>query len=295
MSWLADNGLSLAEQKTEAVLISSRKVVEKVNFRVGSTTIESSPTVKYLGVLIDHRLNYKCHLEYAAAKASKATAAISRMMANTRGPRQHSRRPISTVVTSTLLYAAPIWAEAMLVASYSRQCRTVYRRCALRISSCFCTVSEEAALVGRSLWTCWQRNAGPVTRAAEPRGASLSQGGRRGGITRALDAGHIGLSPIWISGYTDVTGKFKHEADPSCDYCGGASVEDAEHAFFECPLFSAEREAAESTTNRRLTPETIIGCMLETPSNWDAVTDMAATVMRELRRREQTRRTEGLR
>ncbi|KAH8284234.1 hypothetical protein KR054_002702, partial [Drosophila jambulina] len=40
MSWLADNGLSLAEQKTEAVLISSRKVVEKVNFRVGSTTIE---------------------------------------------------------------------------------------------------------------------------------------------------------------------------------------------------------------------------------------------------------------
>nr|XP_041632504.1 uncharacterized protein LOC121502829 [Drosophila kikkawai] len=63
----------------------------------------------------------------------------------------------------------------------------------------------------------------------------------------------------------------------------------------ECPLFRAEREAAEATTNRRLTPETIIGCMLETPSNWDAVTDMAATVMRELRRREQTRRTEGLR
>ncbi|XP_070144935.1 uncharacterized protein [Drosophila kikkawai] len=242
MSWLADNGLSLAEQKTEAVLISSRKVVEKAQLQ-----------------------------EYAAAKASKATAAISRMMANTRGPRQHSRRLISTVVTSTLLYAAPIWSEAMLVANYSRQCRTVYRRCALRISSCFCPVSEEAALVvaDRSLSTCWQRNAGPVTRAAEPRGASLSQGGRRGGITRALDAGHIGYprsgsvdtqtsrasrllhnaadhGPRMLQGYLH---RFKHEADPSCDYCGGASVEDAEHAFFECPLFARkERQQRQQPT-----------------------------------------------
>ncbi|XP_070140008.1 uncharacterized protein [Drosophila kikkawai] len=257
MSWIAYNGLSLAEQKTEAVLISSRKVVEKVNFR--------------------------CHLEYAAAKASKATAAISRMMANTRGPRQHSRRLISTVVTSTLLYAAPIWAEAMLVASYSRQCRTVYRRCALCISSCFCTVSEEAALVvagsiPTDLLAAERRTGNSGIRIQR----SISVARWQARWDNALDAGHIGLSPIWTSGYTDVTGKFKHEADPSCDYCGGASVEDAEHTFFECPLFRAEREAAEATTNRRLTPETMIGCMLETPSNWDAVTDMAATVMRKL-------------
>ncbi|XP_070141062.1 uncharacterized protein [Drosophila kikkawai] len=296
MSWLADNGLSLAEQKTEAVLISSRKIVEKVNFRVGSTTIESSPTVKYLGVLIDHRLNYKCHLEYAAAKASKATAAISRMMANTRGPRQHSRRLISTVVTSTLLYAAPIWSEAMLVASYSRQCRTVYRRCALRISSCFCTVSEEAALVV----------AGSIPidlLAAERRtGNSGSRTQRSTTVARWQARWDNASTGRWthrlipdLDQWIHRRHGFKHEADPSCDYCGGASVADAEHAFFECPLFRAEREAAEATTNRRLTPETIIGCMLETPSNWDAVTDMAATVMRELRRREQTRRTEGLR
>nr|XP_041632428.1 uncharacterized protein LOC121502779 [Drosophila kikkawai] len=318
MSWLADNGLSLAEQKTEAVLISSRKIVEKVNFRVGSTTIESSPTVKYLGVLIDHRLNYKCHLEYSAAKASKATAAISRMMANTRGPRQHSRRLISTVVTSTLLYAAPIWSEAMLVASYSRQCRTVYRRCALRISSCFCTVSEEAALVVAGsipidLLAAERRtgNSGSRTQRSttvarwQARWDNASTGRWTHRLIPDLDQ-WIHRRHGQVDFYTTqlITGhgcfkaylhRFKHEADPSCDYCGGASVADAEHAFFECPLFRAEREAAEATTNRRLTPETIIGCMLETPSNWDAVTDMAATVMRELRRREQTRRTEGLR
>ncbi|XP_070142107.1 uncharacterized protein [Drosophila kikkawai] len=218
------------------------------------------------------------------------------MMANTRGPRQHSRRLISTVVTSTLLYAAPIWSEAMLVASYSRQCRTVYRRCALRISSCFCTVSEEAALVV----------AGSIPidlLAAERRtGNSGSRTQRSTTVARWQARWDNASTGRWthrlipdLDQWIHRRHGFKHEADPSCDYCGGASVADAEHAFFECPLFRAEREAAEATTNRRLTPETIIGCMLETPSNWDAVTDMAATVMRELRRREQTRRTEGLR
>jgi len=55
------------------------------------------------------------------------------MLVNTQGPK-HSRRIIATVVISTILYAAPIW-------------KAVYRPCAQRISSSFCTVSEEAALV----------------------------------------------------------------------------------------------------------------------------------------------------
>ncbi|XP_070144861.1 uncharacterized protein [Drosophila kikkawai] len=315
MSWLADNGLSLAEHKTEAVLISSRKIVEKVSFRVGSTTIESTPVIKYLGVMIDHRLNFKTHLEYAAAKASKATAAISRMMANNRGPKQHSRRLIATVVTSTILYAAPIWADAMKTVSYSRQCKSVYRRCALRISSCFCTVSEEAALVVSGTV--------PIELLAEERrtGNSGSRTQRSDTIARWQVRWNNASTGRWThrlipdlvpwiqrrTGQLDfhttqiITGhgcfkaylhRFKHEANPYCDYCGSAVIEDAEHVFFACPLFSAERAALEAATNRRLTPENLIRCMLEMPSNWDAVAEMAATVMREMRRREQIRRTE---
>jgi len=114
LCWLADNGLSVAEHITEAVLMSSRKTVKKATIRVDSTPIKTSASFKYL--VIDH----------AAAKASRSTAAISRMIANTRGPKQlkdHS-------VTSTILYASPIWAEAMKTATYSCHCKAVYRRSA---------------------------------------------------------------------------------------------------------------------------------------------------------------------
>jgi len=94
MCWLADNGLLIADHKTEAVLRSSRKTVEKATIRVGSTPIETSASIKFLGVLVDHRLSFK---------RTKAA----------RGPKQHSIRIIATEVTSTILYAAPIWAEAL--------------------------------------------------------------------------------------------------------------------------------------------------------------------------------------
>lgn len=83
--WLREKSLTLAAHKTEAVLISSRKKVETVRIRLGDTIIESKPYVKYLGVLIDHRLCFRDHLESANKKAAMATAALSRLMANIGG------------------------------------------------------------------------------------------------------------------------------------------------------------------------------------------------------------------
>nr|XP_041630343.1 uncharacterized protein LOC121501883 [Drosophila kikkawai] len=177
--------------------------------------------------MIDHRLNFKSHLEYAAA-----TAAISRMMANTCGPKQHSRRLIATVVTSTILYAAPIWALIPDLAPWLQR-----------------------------------------------------RHGQLDFYTTQIITGH-GCFKAYHH-------RFKHEDDPYCDYCGSDFTEDAEHAFSVCPLFSAERAALEAAMNRSLTPDNLVGCMLETPSKWNAAAEMAATVMRELRHRKQTRRTKG--
>ncbi|KAH8293202.1 hypothetical protein KR044_011996, partial [Drosophila immigrans] len=60
--WLEGVGLRLAEHKTEAVLVTSRKKVEFVNIVIGDTTIRSQATMTYLGVKVDNRLNFRAHL-----------------------------------------------------------------------------------------------------------------------------------------------------------------------------------------------------------------------------------------
>ncbi|XP_070855581.1 uncharacterized protein [Drosophila suzukii] len=68
-------------------------------------------------------------------------------MANTRGPRQPGRRLLVSAVTSTLMYAAPIWARATKNGSYMQDGDSVQRLCALLVCCAFRTVSHDAALV----------------------------------------------------------------------------------------------------------------------------------------------------
>jgi len=56
-AWLDSKGLALAAHKTEAVLISSRQKVEAATIQIGEAKITSRPSLKYLGVMIDHRLS----------------------------------------------------------------------------------------------------------------------------------------------------------------------------------------------------------------------------------------------
>ncbi|KAH8397354.1 hypothetical protein KR215_002886, partial [Drosophila sulfurigaster] len=96
--WLATVGLQLADHKTEAVLICSRKIVEVAHINLGRTSIVSSRAIKYLGVLIDTRLSFREHLEYAGKRAAVVGQALSRIMINTRGPKQGRRLLLQNVV-----------------------------------------------------------------------------------------------------------------------------------------------------------------------------------------------------
>jgi len=49
--------------------------VEAATIKIGKATITSRPSLKYLGVMIDHWLSFKEHLAYASGKASRTAAA----------------------------------------------------------------------------------------------------------------------------------------------------------------------------------------------------------------------------
>ncbi|XP_046689220.1 uncharacterized protein LOC124375154 [Homalodisca vitripennis] len=97
--------------------------------------------------MIDEKLSYREHLESACKKASKTVSNLSRILANSIGPRTRKRRVLLEVVHSVLLYGAEIWADVLKQKTYRRKVAAVQRRGALRVACAYRTVSEAAVLV----------------------------------------------------------------------------------------------------------------------------------------------------
>ncbi|RYA72749.1 hypothetical protein DD595_25245, partial [Enterobacter cloacae complex sp. 4DZ3-17B2] len=145
---LSNHGLDLPAEKTEAVLISRTKKRVYATFTVEDTQIRTVDTIRYLGVTLDARLSFKQHLMNAGAKASKVARTLSSIMPNIGGPKQPRRSLHSSVVTSVILYEAPIWADAMNIhKSYGATCRRAYRTAALRVARAYRSVSDIALSV----------------------------------------------------------------------------------------------------------------------------------------------------
>jgi len=142
-TWLS---LRVAAEKTEAVLFRSRRRIDFADplVKVGNVVPVKS-NMKYLGVMVDHRLNFKRFL-YIGEKVGKITRALGRLLPNLRGPHEGKRRLYANIITSVVMYAAPIWAPALATSSELRsQCRRWQRPIALRTCAAYRSVSWDSA------------------------------------------------------------------------------------------------------------------------------------------------------
>ncbi|XP_065081811.1 uncharacterized protein LOC135704275 [Ochlerotatus camptorhynchus] len=112
-NWMQGAKLQMAHHKTEVLLVSNCKAVQRVVITVGEHAIASTRVFKYLGVMIDERLNFNSHVEYGFEKASKAINAIARIMPNNAGPSSSKRRPLASVSSSIRRYGGPAWVAAL--------------------------------------------------------------------------------------------------------------------------------------------------------------------------------------
>ena len=96
-AWFNLNKLSINLQKTNYTTFSTNNSDSTIQIAINGSNIEKVNSTKYLGVYIDHYLNWKDHIAYISSKLSKSTAVI------------HKTSHVLDTKTLTLLYNAIIF------------------------------------------------------------------------------------------------------------------------------------------------------------------------------------------
>jgi len=146
--WMTDNGLRLAPEKSECVVLTKKHAFRNPVLRVDGCPIAVKRAVRYLGIQLDTRLSFGEHAVTVSTGARKAASALGRLMPNVGGPAQCKRSLLMSIVHSRLLYGAAVWADKVQnVGKYKNLMLQSQRCAALRVARCYRTVSDMAALV----------------------------------------------------------------------------------------------------------------------------------------------------
>jgi hypothetical protein len=297
--WLKENKLTLASEKTEAVIMAGRRKLGPVVLQVGDNIIHPVEKIKYLGVWLDRRRSFLPHVTLVADKAEVSTAALSRMMLNVNGPKQGKRKVLASVIQSVMLYAAPIWSRICTNKRAVSKLQRVNRRVALRVCSAYRTVSDKAAHVVAGIAPIdlliqerVQRHAGlSKTESQQVLQNSWSErwAGTEGWTGRLIP--HLlpwinrqhGEVNHWLTQFitghgifSDYLKRIGKATNDTCWYC--EETDTVEHTFFHCNRWLEQRERCWRVSGRQ-TPDTIIGSMLSSKEAWLVTETMVREIM----------------
>ncbi len=112
VNWGKENGLTFGAAKTVAVLFHRKKTKTVIPpIRMGSQEIDYSPTVKYLGVTLDSKLNFKFHIKDKISKAKGLMLKTKEAIGHLWGPSPTlTRWAYSGIVRPMLTYGSIVWA-----------------------------------------------------------------------------------------------------------------------------------------------------------------------------------------
>ena len=309
--WMEDHGLELAAAKTEIVLLTKKRINTTCPLGVGAATVGTTRSVKYLGVTLDNKLTFGEHIRKAADRAAAVIAALSKVMANTTGPRPCKRRLLMRTAESIMLYGAEVWAGALRRDVHRRRLAAVQRRAALRIACSYRTVSEPAVLVVAGVIPIdllarerlFIRQNTPVVGRKEAHGSARAKSLEmwqdqwrlepRGRWTARLIREvapwfkrQHGEVNFYVTQFLTGHGlfyaylhKMGKTADAGCIH-GDSPHDDALHTFFVCEVWSDERRALQEDLGE-ITPDNIIRLMLEGEETWAKVCAYIETILRK--------------
>ncbi|KAI5723445.1 hypothetical protein M8J76_006122 [Diaphorina citri] len=286
---IKERDLTIAAQKTEAVLLYGGRKIKSVTVKVENEEIQTKEHLKYLGVIIERNCKMGLHIKTVAQKGARVANTLSRIMPNTRGPAENRRKLLRSVVLSIVLYASSIWQDALKYKIHNNTLKKSCRTACLRVCRGYRTISYEALGVISSMmpidllvetrsnnteekreeclatWqTRWtETTKGVWTRTLIPE-IKPWIGRKHGQLTFEITQ--------FLSGhgkFGSYLKRFKIIADDGCASCQTADT--PEHTFFECRNFTTERRTLEEALGSAFRTTNAVQHMLESESKWDLV------------------------
>jgi hypothetical protein len=105
-------------------------------------------TLKYLGIIMDHKVTFKEHIAYVTDRCVKLIRGLSRAAKVTWGIKHDAIKNIyKGAILPLLLYGAPVWIEAMKHEYNKRKCIRIQRLINIQTAKAFRTTSNEALCI----------------------------------------------------------------------------------------------------------------------------------------------------
>lgn len=315
LSWIQRAGLQVAPKKTELVVFQKRKKqdihVPGVTVSVGGQWVSSGTSMTYLGVLVDHDLNFVDHLRKTREKVRRIGLLLQRVLPNVGGATEARRKLYAAVLRSIALYGAPVWKEGLrrrigrdVLRSLSRPA-LIIQTCAYRsvstqalellagcppvdlwveeLSEAYAAGSEarrQVLIEARTkTFELWRRRIDPLMGGAwtvELIGPNLEEWCKRGHGLLTFRLVQVLTGHGSFGRHKERVGKV---ATPTCGYCGD-TCDDARHTLYSCSSWRAQRENMMTKLGGNLNPGELVQEMLRSEDSWDAVAQFCEEVMR---------------
>ena len=112
--WGRRSGLKFNPAKTVVIMFERRKEKQHKLLEMGDTKIQYSKEVKYLGVTLDSKLNWRPHINAKLGAAKKLMYVINQAIRGNWGPTPSlSKWALTGIVRPALTYACGCWAHAV--------------------------------------------------------------------------------------------------------------------------------------------------------------------------------------
>lgn len=295
--WMVKNKLKIAPEKTEAVILVGRRTLKELSFTVGKNRIQTREKTRYLGVILNRNMSMTEHIKFLRDKTIEAGRQINMLMPNTAGPRSSKRKLLVTVIHSIVLYAAPIWAEALKYQRYKMMVQRIQRSVLIRAGRAYRTTSNEALCVVTGIppiHLLVEERVGVYSGVSPEVQHAMTENKwqqewdnneTKGQWTKTLITSitnwrnrkhgeltyHLTQVLTGHGCFRAYLYKIRRADSEDCPYCG--LRDDVKHTIFECPRWAEQRCRIARCVEEDVEDGNLVRNMLESEEKWATITE----------------------